>query len=163
MPIHCLFSACTATLAGQDWLLPQALAACCLTCCLICQHWIGSVDLRQWSLCVQADLVQRLAEALQAAEKLAAEEKVVGVKDALANVAEAAVKAEGGAVVPKLAPGTQHVGRVLSAKVGNLLMPCTTCLACCSFIIPCALGISYGHLLQCSPCVALSAVWCLAM
>ena len=59
--------------------------------------------------------MQRLAEALQAAEKLAAEEKVVGVKDALDNVAEAAVKAEG--ATPTLAPGTQHVGQVMSAKV----------------------------------------------
>ena len=68
-------------------------------------------------MCVQADLVQRLAEALQAAEKLAAEEKVVEVEDALDNVAENAVKAEGTA--PTLAPGTQHVGQVLSAKVGQ--------------------------------------------
>ena len=64
---------------------------------------------------VQADLVQRLAEALQAAEKLAAEEKVVGVKDALDNVAETVVKAEG--ATPALAPGTRHVGQVMSAKV----------------------------------------------
>lgn len=59
--------------------------------------------------------MQRLAEALQAAEKLAAEEKVVGVEDALDSAAEAAVKAEGAA--PTLVPGTQHVGHVMSAKV----------------------------------------------
>ena len=79
--------------------------------------------------------MQRLAEALQAADKLAAEEKVVGVADALDNVAEAAVKAEG--ATPTLAPGTQHVGRVMSAKV-SLSVPCTTCLAC-SVITPCTL------------------------
>ncbi|CAK0783892.1 hypothetical protein CVIRNUC_007092 [Coccomyxa viridis] len=66
----------------------------------------------------KADLVQRLAEALQAAEKLAAEEKVVGVEDALDSAAEAAVKAEGAA--PTLVPGTQHVGHVMSAKEAAL-------------------------------------------
>ena len=59
--------------------------------------------------------MQRLAEALQAAEKLAAEEKVVGVEDALDSAAEAAVKAEG--ATPTLVPGTQHMGHVMSAKV----------------------------------------------
>ena len=63
---------------------------------------------------MQAELVERLKSALQSAETLASEEKVIGVEDALENVAEAAAKMEG---VPELAPGTLHVGKIMSAKV----------------------------------------------
>lgn len=63
---------------------------------------------------VQAELVARLSGALQAAEALAAEEKVVSKDDAFANMAEAAARSEG---LPALAPGTQHVGKMVSAKV----------------------------------------------
>ena len=98
--------------------------------------------------------MQRLAEALQAAEKLAAEEKVVGVADALDNVAEAAVKAEG--AMPTLAPGTQHVGQVMSAKVGFL---CPVLPALHALLSPHALRlIASTHLLPYSPCMAPAAV-----
>ena len=69
---------------------------------------------------VQAELAARLAGALQAAETLAAEEKVVSKDDAINNVAEAAAKSEG---LPALAPGTQHVGEMVSAKVLHSLIP----------------------------------------
>ena len=59
-------------------------------------------------------MVERLKAALQSAETLAAEEKVISKEDALVNVAEAAAKVEG---KPELAPGTQHVGKIMSAKV----------------------------------------------
>ena len=45
-------------------------------------------------------------------------------------------------------------------RSGNLLMPCTTCLACFNFILR-ALVISQRHLLP--PCMAPSAVWHLTM
>ncbi len=67
---------------------------------------------------MQAELVARLAGALQAAEALAAEEKVLSKDDALGSMAEAAAKSEG---LPNLAPGTQHVGEMVSAKVGTPL------------------------------------------
>lgn len=68
--------------------------------------------------------MQRLSGALQSAEAMATEEKVIDVKDALDNVAEAetVAKKEGGA--PALAPGTKHVGNVLSAKVCKPPMLC---------------------------------------
>ena len=69
---------------------------------------------------MQAELAARLAGALQAAGALAAEEKVVSKDDALDNVAEAAAKSEG---LPALAPGTQHVGEMVSAKVLHSLIP----------------------------------------
>ena len=59
--------------------------------------------------------MERLKAAVQSAETLAAEEKVIGVGDALENMAEAAAKVEG---MPELAPGTLHVGKIMSAKVG---------------------------------------------
>ncbi|CAL5225951.1 g8750 [Coccomyxa viridis] len=65
----------------------------------------------------KAELVERLKSALQSAETLASEEKVIGVEDALENVAEAAAKMEG---VPELAPGTLHVGKIMSAKEAAL-------------------------------------------
>ena len=70
---------------------------------------------------VQAELVARLSGALQAAEALAAEEKVVSKDDALANMSEAAAKSEG---LPALVPGTQHVGEMVSAKVLHPLNSC---------------------------------------
>ncbi len=66
--------------------------------------------------------MERLKAALQSAETLAAEEKVIGVKDALENVAEAAAKVEG---VPELAPGTLHVGKMMSAKVRGWRQLCS--------------------------------------
>ena len=82
---------------------------------------------------VQAELVARLSGALQAAEALAAEEKVVSKDDALANMAEAAAKSEG---LPALAPGTQHVGEMVSAKVLHPLN---------SFALPLPPFFTYGH------------------
>lgn len=64
--------------------------------------------------------MERLKVAVQTAETLATEEKVIGVEDALKNVAETAAKTEG---MPELAPGTQHVGKIMSAKV----RPCSCC------------------------------------
>jgi len=72
-------------------------------------------------VCIQADLVERLTTAVHAAQTMAEEEKVVGMEDALENVAETAAKTEG---MPELAPGTQHIGKMTSAEV------CATLCAC---------------------------------
>ena len=71
--------------------------------------------------------------AVHAAQQMAEEEKVVGVEDALENVAETAAKTEAKMEakteaktegMPELAPGTQHIGMMTSAKVCAALCAC---------------------------------------
>ena len=72
----------------------------------------------------------------------------MGVEDALDSAAEAAVKAEG--AMPTLAPGTQHVGQVMSAKVS---------FQCPVFSVLRALGYPACAFSAISQCVGHSAVW----